>query len=275
MPTVRRAEQRQSGLPTPSASPPRERRPPIHRHVFSSFTAAPRSPITHLASSPPPHRRPNSSVQTPIIQALNDAFRISTPSYSPPSSISDSTWRTLRLSHVRNGREGDDYEEILVIPSMGDRSIESEVHALLDAHTTRDYEQEDEDDPNTGSTHADYAYRAPRTRPDTGSTRQEEDMEVDELGSDCASSRGPSRSGSPTPAQGRHPPGLGDSGGRRSRTRTEKSLAPEIVYTEDLDLAGTCFDPTGGHIYVASTESVVEWSIRDADKRWWFDQSWR
>lgn len=157
---------------------------------------------------------------------------------------------------------------------MGDRTIESEVHALLDAHATRDYEQEDEEDPNTGSTHGDYAYRPPRPRPNTGSTVQGEDMEVDELESDCASSRGPTRSNSPIPTQDRRPSGLGESSGRGSRARTEKSLV-EITYTENLDLAGTCIDPTGGHIYVASSESVVEWSLRDADKRWWFDQSWR
>ncbi|KAF5359501.1 hypothetical protein D9756_003545 [Leucocoprinus leucothites] len=271
VPTVRRPENRPSDLPTPSSSPrSSERRPPIHRHVFSSITAAPRSPA-HLATSPSPQRRSSApTVHPQIIEALNDAFRIPTPSYSPPSSISDSTWRTLRLSHVRNGREGDDYEEIVVVPSLGDRNLESEVHALLNARP-RDVDEDEEGDPNTGSSHGDYSYRPPRSRPVNRSERQEEDMEVDELESDCLSSHA-SRSTSPIPSEttGRPPPGLG-----QRRSQTQKVLPAEISYRDDLDIAGTCFDPAGGCIYVASKESVVEWSLRDADKRWWLDQSWR
>lgn len=173
-------------------------------------------------------------------------------------------------------REGDDYEEIVVIPSLGDRNLESEVHALLNPHT-RDYDdEEEEEDRNTGSSHGDYEYRAPVSRSTSAPARQADDMEVDELESDCLSSRAPSRSNSPIPAQtrDRSPPGLGASG-RRPRARTEKLLATEIGYKDDLDIAGTCFDPSGSHIYVASKESVVEWSLRDAGKRWWVDQSWR
>ncbi|KAJ3732424.1 hypothetical protein DFJ43DRAFT_1025037 [Lentinula guzmanii] len=42
-------------------------------------------------------------------------------------------------------------------------------------------------------------------------------------------------------------------------------------YDPDLDIAGTCFDPTGGYIYVATTEGVIEWNVRGSDKRWWSD----
>jgi hypothetical protein len=49
----------------------------------------------------------------------------------------------------------------------------------------------------------------------------------------------------------------------------------DLSYPEDLELAGTCFDPSGRWIYAASTDSVVEWSLRDTDKRWWLDSSWR
>jgi hypothetical protein len=176
----------------------------------------------------------------------------------------------LRLSHVRNGRQGDDYEEILVVPPLGDRNLESEVHALLNP-PTQDYDDEDEVDPNTGSSHADYAYQPPTPRSADRSVRQDDDMEVDELESDCVSSRSPSPI--PAQAQDRTPPGLSASSQRRSREK--KPRATEIGYRDDLDIAGTCFDPTGRYIYVASKESVVEWSLRDADKRWWLEQSWR
>ena len=57
-------------------------------------------------------------------------------------------------------------------------------------------------------------------------------------------------------------------------SRRSASVLPEVGYEDDLDLAGTCFDPTGGHVYVASTDGVVEWSVRGADKRWWFENGW-
>jgi len=173
------------------------------------------------------------------------------------------------LGHVHNGRDGDDdYEEILIVPPLGDRNLESEVHALLN---TRDDEREEDDDPNTGSSHGDYAYRPPRSRSANRSVRPEDDNEVDELESDCVSSHA-SRSSSPVVSQFlNYPP----SGPTQRRSYPKKVLTSEIGYRDDLDIAGTCFDPTDGYIYVASEESIVEWSLRDADKRWWFESSWR
>ena len=61
-------------------------------------------------------------------------------------------------------------------------------------------------------------------------------------------------------------------------------------YYDDLDLAGICFDPFGERMYVAGigvgsppgggndgmniagAGAVVEWSIRDAEKRWWVEE---
>ncbi|KAL0956729.1 hypothetical protein HGRIS_002850 [Hohenbuehelia grisea] len=42
----------------------------------------------------------------------------------------------------------------------------------------------------------------------------------------------------------------------------------------ELDLAGTCFDPTGTRIYVASLRGIAEWRIRGAEKRWWSSGGW-
>jgi len=46
------------------------------------------------------------------------------------------------------------------------------------------------------------------------------------------------------------------------------------TYEDDLDLAGLCFDPSGGFLYVASTDGVAEWSVRGAEKRWWSEARW-
>lgn len=43
---------------------------------------------------------------------------------------------------------------------------------------------------------------------------------------------------------------------------------------DPLDLAGTCFDPTGSYIYVGSVKGVVEYRVRGADKRWWNEPKW-
>jgi hypothetical protein len=98
-------------------------------------------------------------------------------------------------------------------------------------------------------------------------------MEVDELESDCISSHTPSRSSSPSPSthiplQISPPPVLAAPQYHHGVRRRK------IIRKEDLDLAGTCFDPSGGFIYVASVEGVSEWSVRGAEKRWWFGSEW-
>ncbi|EIW84377.1 hypothetical protein CONPUDRAFT_163522 [Coniophora puteana RWD-64-598 SS2] len=45
-------------------------------------------------------------------------------------------------------------------------------------------------------------------------------------------------------------------------------------HQRDVDLAGTCFDPSGAFVYAASTEGVVEWAVRGAGKRWWGSGAW-
>jgi len=262
VPFVRRSGSR-SDPPAPSSPQVSERRRPLYRHILSSFTTVPRSPVAYITTSPPSQRRLSAPIVRPqTIETSNDALRISTPSFSPPSSISDSTWRTLRLSHIRNGN---DHEESPGVRSQGDRFFESEVHALLDDG------RDEVDDPNTGSSHGDYAYRPPHSRSTNRSIRPEDGNEVDELEFDCVSTH-TSRSTSPILSQLLdYPP----SGPAQSRSYSKKVLPTEIGYRDDLDIAGTCFDPTNGYIYVASQESVVEWSLHDADKRWWLESSWR
>lgn len=259
----------------------------------------------------------------------------------------------MRAQRVDEDREGDgdgEYEEIVVVPTLGDRDIESDLHALLNAQPVGSARQDDEEeegeegeeeedgegDPNTGSSHGDFAYRPPTRLPRMRARARrelEDDMEVDELDEedededredrdaegedgeddddeddDCISSS--SRSTSPQPQiSGRRlprrrlrqpshqPPGLDrlnsssidlrpptsrlttttttstpTSTNNKPTTSTTKTR--ELVYPDNLEIAGMCFDPTGRYVYVGSTESHVEWSLRDVDKRWWADSSW-
>ena len=62
--------------------------------------------------------------------------------------------------------------------------------------------------------------------------------------------------------------------------RTPRRTEGEVDYTgntlerEDVDIAGTCFDPTGGFLYVATTGGVAEWTVRGSGKRWWGSGQW-
>jgi hypothetical protein len=155
-------------------------------------------------------------------------------------------------------------------------------------------------DTNTGSTHADYEYRigggsarprrnrASRTRSGGDAqqpqTQAQHLMEVDEIDGNSSAgeciSRTPSRSSSPSPSSTlrersvrRH---TSSSSPMSSGDQAKGSAAGEVVYpSDDLDLAGVCFDPYGGRIYVASTEAVAEWGVRGADKCWWSGDGWR
>ncbi|KAG6906743.1 hypothetical protein DXG01_012295 [Tephrocybe rancida] len=262
-----------------SPTPYRSSRPPLashshHTHVHTS---------SRVHSTSPPSTSNSRQSQAQFLRALGDTFRISSP-YSPPSSISDSTWRALRMSDSTatvSNPEGDvEYNDILVIPPFGDPTIESDVQALLGSHGLRSRQSpsgaHEDDDPNTGSAHGDYEYTPRQTYMTVNSRRaHDDDIEVDELESDCASSRAPSRSSSPSPSS--HMPTVMYPGRFASPENIRAARANEVqpTYVEELDIAGTCFDPSGKHIYVASTESVVEWSLRGAEKRWWAGGQWR
>jgi len=264
--------------PQVPTQPHRQSRIPLipHRHTLSP---------QRINSTPPPRyvapRRNGYQAHPQIVQALGDTFRIYSP-YSAPSSISDSTWRALRMNDPSVPEE--DYRDILVIPPLGDREVESDVQALLGGHGIRTRQQRSHDhdhdeDPNTGSTHGDYEYTPSPVYPSSRRSRDDE-MEIDELESDCISSRTPSRSSSPSPST--HVPTMrSPSSGRlslppnsSSASRTGSVSRLEVGYEDNLDIAGTCFDPSGEYIYVASKEAVVEWSVAGADKRWWFENGW-
>ncbi|KAI0313643.1 hypothetical protein OF83DRAFT_513177 [Amylostereum chailletii] len=88
-----------------------------------------------------------------------------------------------------------------------------------------------------------------------------ETMDVDELESDCVVTRAPS----PVPSPWR----------RQTAAPTRAAEGPLTMATPPhLDLAGTCFDPRGTHVYVASTAGIVEWRVRGSEKQWWHQSAW-
>lgn len=220
--------------------------------------------------------------------ALEDTFRI--PSADSTGRRSRRTGRRLRGIGEPSGE--DDGDGIVVIPTLGDSELDEDVRRLLDGqhvlHTR-----------STGSlVHGGNG----------GEERPEEEMDVDELESDCLSSYAPSRSSSPGPSGSSQPQSLPQPPslarldnmrrtniiGRRDRERERdplalrrtsgqpglrrhrRSLAADRANDVELDqdLAGTCFDPSGEYIYVAATRGISEWKVRGAEQRWWIDSSW-
>jgi hypothetical protein len=54
--------------------------------------------------------------------------------------------------------------------------------------------------------------------------------------------------------------------GRSSRGRNFPEYEAD---SEDVHLAGICFDPAGEKLYVASERAIASWDVRGAEKRWW------
>jgi hypothetical protein len=110
---------------------------------------------------------------------------------------------------------------------------------------------------------------------DTDDAADEMDAETD-----CLTSRAPSRAASPPPPppppHGRQPrrPYAPDHPGYSTAEGGGERGALAIQTPAHLDLAGTCFDPRGGWLYVASTTGIVEWRVRGSEKRWWSDSVW-
>lgn len=265
---------------------PYQRPPPNARALAASIVNA---NARHIRASPTSHiSNPSSRREAPhVVLALEDTFRIPSRSSDPergPSGSSDT-----------NGpqRRRDPEEDLVVIPPLGDREVEADVRALLGSHGIRSRRvgavgvaiasQGDDDE--------DYEERNDDSR-----------MQVDELDAepelewDCVPSHVPSRSSSPSPSatsgtaagnRWRAWPRLESASGARSQGGNDENLEDEgdaedededqdrcriaSGYNPDLDLAGTCFDPTGGYIYAATTEGVVEWNVRGSDKKWWSD----
>ena len=263
-------------MPTPAARPvletmpirPRSTSPPIPPSV--GYPSA-------IRSSPPPRIVVFSG-------ALEDTFRISSTSETRPN-------RRRAVGRRLRGREevnpDEDVDGIVVIPPLGDPQVEDDVRRLFNQQGLRTrsaiLDRGEIRDPTSS---------AERDR-DRDILDDDDAMDVDEPESDCFSSHTPSRAPSPSlpqspsaPAPSRSSehlrvsrPGLlarRESSGPYSvrrlsrRARRAERVEPDV----DVDLAGTCFDPTGSSIYVASVKGVAEWTVRGAEQRWWTDPEW-
>lgn len=112
-------------------------------------------------------------------------------------------------------------------------------------------------------------------------TEMDVDVETDdgdegeaEAETDCLTSRAPSRAASPPPRQRRLAVHAGALETVGHEAEVEPSMGGTVATPAHLDLAGTCFDPRGAWLYVASTAGIVEWGVRGGEKRWWAEAVW-
>ena len=219
--------------------------------------------------------------------ALEDTFRIPATRHA-----------RRRFSRSREDVDTEDDAEIVVIPPLGDREVENDVRRLVGRHgvRTRSTVLDAETDPREPLDGAGDGIR----------DREGDEMDVDELESDCLSSHAPSRAGSPAPASqlslqsaGTRPLELlrsrptllarressgpyaasrwGVSSSRRHRRHAGTSREMDRDRDdaeEEQDIAGMCFDPSGTFVYVASVKGVAEWRVRGAEQRWWAEPEW-
>lgn len=133
--------------------------------------------------------------------------------------------------------------------------------------------------------------------------RREEAGDYDDAETECLSSAGGSRSSSPIPVANAPIHSFGSSprangylrprgvrsissagvGNLRPARQAPPYPVPSRVSSwsrkeenpeDTLDLAGTCFDPTGSYIYAASVKGVTEYKCRGAEKRWFTSTQW-
>lgn len=268
----------------PNLETPPSSRPPTARQRSTSPSYT-RPPPSDIPLPPPPRIMLFSG-------ALEETFRI-------PSA--DSTGRRRRTAsqryRARDWTADEDGEGIVVIPPLGDREVDDDVRRLFQGrHALRTHALGD-DPENTAETLRD--------------EDREDEMDVDELESDCLSSYNPSRAPSPAPAPVsaslsspstqslRGGPALPiviqpgsrhevsrrgsllerreSSGPYMTRRGSSTALRRRRRQTEseaEVDIAGTCFDPSGEYIYVASVKGISEWKVRGAEQSWWSSTSW-
>ncbi|TFK49707.1 hypothetical protein OE88DRAFT_1719641 [Heliocybe sulcata] len=254
----------------------------VHRSAPRSSSAARSSPLPRIVvfSDSPPE-----SARSTLFDALEERRRFR---------------ERVRVDPRADSSE-DERENMVLIPPFDDSEEEEGIRRILGQHGIRARSTREGND-------IDMQERMERRE------EMEVDADGDDVDMDaCVSSREHSRAGSPVPmppinvpmpvqpSQWAHessntlqvPQGALSARDRlvsrvgrirrHSRRSTLDVLHDNLVASaekaakedeRDLDLAGVCFDPTGSWVYVASTHGVVEWSVRDAEKRWWFESGW-
>lgn len=209
-----------------------------------------------------------------MVEALGDTFRISASNSSDPRTSLSSMRMRSRLRNRADTEADEDTEPFIMIPALGDAAVENEVRQLFGRHGIRTVGGSTESP--SGSYNSAYGNYDPSAEEERERGQERESMEVDELESDCIDSHTPSRATSPAPAPSTHIPlQVSSSPVRVVPPQQQPRLQRRpTIRKDDLDIAGLCFDPSGGFIYVASVDGVAEWSIRGAEKRWWSDSQW-
>ena len=208
--------------------------------------------------------------------------------------------------------EADD-DGVVLVPRLESSREEEDVSRLLRRHGLRTARTRLRPTRRRSQSHQDGDEDMEMTDVDEHEDRGD-DMEVDELETECLSSAAGSRAGSPTPMTSYNPsphtfssPSLTTSTlssgppyvsrrprGTRTinpvpanssrnlrvlvnagRARRQETLTEEPLKAEDtLNLAGVCFDPTGSHVYVGSSKGIVEYRVKGAEKTWWSSTQW-
>lgn len=261
--------------------------PSVVRREASALTS-PRAPslssrLSDASRSSPAPPSLRQVVQPPrTMRAVEEAFRVNpTPDRS--------AWRPSH--HIVRRRDGPDnedyaYDEVVLIHTLADNVVGDirENLARPGFRARLPHRTETQSQPRGGS--GMYVYSGNDVQ---GEEREDDHMDIDEPETDCIS-RAPSRSSSPPPSlrlplQPSPSPSRSITHSRYSNTRhssrpgrrtiTRDGVTTEqVVPNSDLDIAGTCFDPSGGFIYVATTDSVSEWAVRGGEKRWWGCNAW-
>ncbi|KAG9315176.1 hypothetical protein JVU11DRAFT_4303 [Chiua virens] len=254
-----------------------------------------RREVSRLTSSRPPSISPAPTpyarqfAQPPrATRTLDDSFYVSPFGSSGSLSTRRSQHRTLRR---RDGEDSDEFnhEDIDSLPPVGDSAVQENIREAFSRRAVRAYLAHRADIYPQPSIRGTVNPHGHGTNDVDGDGREDVDsMDVDEPETDCIS-RAPSRSSSPPPSihlplQTSPSPSRSTAFGRylnsrysphpSRRTTTRANPVAEPIQDPDLDIAGTCFDPQGGMIYVATTDSVSEWVVSGADKRWWGRSAW-
>ncbi|KAL4066864.1 hypothetical protein V8B97DRAFT_1949385 [Scleroderma yunnanense] len=252
--------------------------PRVARRKALSPSTLPNSPTPSSPSHASP-RRPMPSPRT--TRALEELFGVGVLAENG----SVASWRSPR----RGDGVEDEYDRVVVISPLGDNVVDENLRELLGLHGIRTRHTRIVDSLPLPASRRNDTRGSAYGNNDTGrdATPEDAEMDVDELEGDCIS-RGPSRSSSPppsihlplqpSPSSTRSAVSARHASSRPSSRPHRRTLTRDDVSFDfqdyDYDIAGACFDPSGGFIYVATTDNISEWAVRGADKRWWGCSEW-
>ena len=255
-------------------------------------------------------------IPDPTISCLRTSSRPGHRSTRSESAISNIPTRNAIGLPVLDGSFTSDEEldddGVVVVPRLGSSREEEDVSRLLRRHGLRTARTRHRSVRRRSESNQDEDGDLEMTDVDEQEDRGD-DMEVDELDTECLSSAGGSRAASPTsmatytpshtfsspslatptlsagpPYVSRRPRGMRTVNPvsansvttlrtlpNTGRIRRQEIQTEESQKAEDaLDLAGVCYDPTGSHVYVGSSKGIVEYRIKGAEKTWWSSTQW-